>query len=158
MLLKKLFLINWLQKEIILTLVHLIYKLNIKQTKELENKIPDVSSLATKTALTAVENEIPEFSSLVKETNHNTKINQLEKKLTGHNYDKQITTPEFNTLSADVFNARLAQANLITKADFDAKLSSINRKVTSNKSKHLLVENELKKLKLFSISANVQIF
>ena len=75
MLLKKLFLINWLQKEIILTLVHLIYKLNIKQTKQLENKIPDVSSLATKTALTAVENEIPEFSSLVKETNHNTKIN-----------------------------------------------------------------------------------
>ena len=46
-----------------------------KKLTKLENKIPDVSSLATKTALTAVENEIPEFSSLVKETNHNTKIN-----------------------------------------------------------------------------------
>ena len=31
-------------------------------------------------------------------------------------------TPEFNTLAANVFNARLAQANLITKTDFDAKL------------------------------------
>ena len=47
---------------------------------------------------------------------------------------------------------RLAQANLITKTDFDAKLSSLNRKITSNKSKHLLVENELNKLKTFDSS------
>ena len=63
-----------------------------------------------------------------------------------------ITTPEFNTLATSFFNARLAQANLITKTDFDAKLSSLNRKITSNKSKHLLVENELRKLKTFSWS------
>ena len=44
---------------------------------------------------------------------------------------------------------RLAQANLITKKDFDAKLSNLNRKITQNKSKHLLVENELNKLKTF---------
>ena len=55
-------------------------------------------------------------------------------------------------MAASVFNARLAQANLITKTDFDAKLSSLNRKITSNKSKHLLVENELKKLKIFDLS------
>ena len=47
-------------------------------------------------------------------------------------------------------NARLAQASLITKIRFDAKLSSLNRKTTLNKSKHLLVENELKKLKTFN--------
>ena len=35
------------------------------------------------------------------------------KKPTNHNHDKYITTPEFNTLAASVFNARLAQANLI---------------------------------------------
>ena len=50
-------------------------------------------------------------------------------------------------MAADVFNARLAQANLTTKIDFDAKLSSLNRKITANKTKHLLVEKELKKLK-----------
>ena len=107
----------------------------VKKTKltELENKIPDVSSLATKTALTAVENKIPDVSSLVKKTNYDTKISELEKKLTDHNHDKYITTPEFNTLAASVFNARLAQANLITKTDIDAKLSSLNRKITSNK-------------------------
>ena len=42
---------------------------------------------------------------------------------------------------------RLAQANLITETDFDAKL--FNRKITQNKSKHLLVENELNQLKTF---------
>ena len=67
----------------------------VKKTKltELENKIPDVSSLATKTALTAVENKIPDVSSLVKKTNYDTKISELEKKLTDHNYDRYITTP-----------------------------------------------------------------
>ena len=126
----------------------------VKKTKvtELENKIPDVSSLGTKTALTAVENKIPDVSSLVKKTNYNTKITGIENKLNYHNHDKYITTSEFNTLAADVFNARLAQANLITKTDFDAKLSSLNRKITQNKTKHLLVENELKKLKTFDTS------
>ena len=38
---------------------------------------------------------------------------------------------------------------MIIKTDFDAKLSSLNRKSTANKSKHLLVENKLKKLKTF---------
>ena len=54
-----------------------------------------------------------------------------------------MTVPEFNTLAGDVFNARLAQAKLITKGDFDAKLSSLNRKSTANKKK-LLVKNGFK--------------
>ena len=112
----------------------------VKKTKliELENTIPDVSSLATKTALSAVENNLPSVSSLVKKTDYDTSISELEKKLTDHNHDKYITTPEFNTLAASVISA---------KTDFYAKLSSLNRNITSNKTKHLLVENELKKLK-----------
>ena len=38
---------------------------------------------------------------------------------------------------------------MITKTDFDAKLSNLNGKITQNKSKHLLAENELSKLKTF---------
>ena len=83
-----------------------------KKLTELENKIPDVSSLATKTALTAVENKIPSVSNLVKKTDYNTKVTEIENKLNNHNHDKYITTPEFNTLAASVFNARLSQANL----------------------------------------------
>ena len=48
--------------------------------------------------------------------------------------------------------ARLAQTNLITKTDFDAKLSSLSRKITSDRTKHLLVEIELKKLETFDLS------
>ena len=119
---------------------------------ELENKTPDISNLATKTALTAVENKIPSVSILVNKTNYNTKVTEIENKLNNHNHDKYIDTSEFNKLAADVFNARLAQANLITKTDFDAKLSNLNRKITTNKTKHLLVENELNKLKTFDSS------
>ena len=43
---------------------------------------------------------------------------------------------------------RLPQANLITKTDFDAKLTRINRKITEDKTENLLVKNELNKLKV----------
>ena len=86
---------------------------------------------------------------LKKKTDYNTKISELEKKLTDQNHGKYITFPEFNTLAASVLNARLSQTNLITTADFDVKLSSLNRKIPSNEFKRLLVENELKKLKTF---------
>ena len=69
----------------------------------------------------------------LKKKDHNAKITELENKLTNHNHDKYIDTQEFNKLAADVFNARIAQANLITKTDFDAKLSSLNKKFNSNK-------------------------
>ena len=80
---------------------------------------------------------------LKKKTEYNTKITDIENKLNNHNHDKYVATSEFNTLAADVFNARLAQANLITKTDFDTKLSSLNRKITANKTKHFFNDNDL---------------
>ena len=131
-----------LEKKILMWLTYWMWLTDWKtKLTELENKILDVSSLATKTALTVVENKIPSVISLVKKTDYDTKITEIEKKLTDHNHEKYITTLEFNTLAATVFNARLAQVNLITKTDFDAKLSSLNRKIIANKSKSLLAEN-----------------
>ena len=83
---------------------------------------------------------------------YNTKVADIENKLTNHNHDKYIDTQEFNKLAADVFNARIAQGKLITKREFDSTLSNLNRKIASNKSKHLLVENELNQLKSFDSS------
>ena len=80
------------------------------------------------------------------------KINDVEKKITDHNHDKYITTQE---LTAENFTARLKQANLEsksfiadfeTKKDFDKKLKNLNKKFTSSKTKHVLVENELNEL------------
>ena len=118
---------------------------NTKVT-EIEGKIPSISGLATNSALTAVENKIPDVSSLVKKTDYNTKISEIENKVNDHNHDKCITTPEFNTLAADVFKARLA-ADLKTRFDF--KLKGISDRVTKNQTKYLLVESQLKKLLKF---------
>ena len=78
--------------------------------------------------MTTVENKIPSISGLVKKTEYNTKITDIENKLNNHNHDKYVASSELNTLVANVFNARLAQAHLITKTDFDAKLTSLNKK------------------------------
>ena len=82
---------------------------------EVENRIPDISNLATKTALTTGENKIPSVSDLVKKADYNTKVTEIQNKLSNHNHDKYIDIQEFNKLTADVFNVKLAQANLKQK-------------------------------------------
>ena len=47
---------------------------------------------------------------------------------------------KFNKLTAENFAERLAQLNLVTKADFDTKLIKVNKKINSNKTTHVLVE------------------
>ena len=117
---------------------------------DIEGKIPSITCLATNSALTAVENKIPDVSSLVKKTDYNTKISEVENNVNNHNHAKYITTPQFNTSAADVLKGRLAaQTDLIRNPDFDFKLKRISDRVTKNKTKYLLVENELKKLQKF---------
>ena len=71
--------------------------------------------MASNFALTAVENKIPDVHNLVKKKkkkkkkkNYDTRISEIEKKLTDHNCNKFITTPEFNKFTAEIFVARLA--------------------------------------------------
>ena len=58
------------------------------------------------------------------------KLVNLRKKLTNRNHDKYIASSEFNSLAASVFNARLKQANLVAKTDFEAKLGVKTKKLT----------------------------
>ena len=87
-------------------------------TDKVKKKFPDISGLVSKTELTDVENKIPDVSGLA-------------------------------TASALIVveNKILDITSLITKTDFDGKLKNINDRVTNNKSKDLLLDNELKKLK-----------
>ena len=48
--------------------------------KNIEDKIPDITNLATTSALTTVENKILSVSNLVKKTDYNTKTTDIEKK------------------------------------------------------------------------------
>ena len=76
----------------------------------------------------------------------------MEYKFNNHNRDKYITTREFNTLAADVLNARLAQAKLVAKVNFDNTVSCLHNKIVANETKDESIENELKKLKTFDSS------
>ena len=80
---------------------------------------------------------------------------KLKRKLTDHNHDGYITTPEFYKLTSENFAGKLKKVNLTSKndiaysvnrTDFDNKL----KEVTSNKNKL----NELsKKVKVISKKA-----
>ena len=91
---------------------------------ELENKIPNISNLATKAALNKIENKIPDVTNLVKKSDYDTKIKDIG--------NKYINTTEFTKLATGTFNARIVQASLVKKTDFDNKLSDLHRKIASN--------------------------
>ena len=145
--------------------------------KNIEDKIPDITNVATKatlnakinevkgeipnlttkTALNAAENKIPSVSNLVKKTNYNTNINEIEKKITDHNHDTYATTPEFNNSTSKKFTARLKQANLaskrhignfVNKADFDNQVKNI----TSNKNELNELSKKVKAISTKSIN------
>ena len=59
----------------------------------------------------------------------------------------------FNKLTAESFAARLKQANLVSKTDFDNKLTSYNKRITSNITKYLEAQK-----KLDSLTTNDYIF
>ena len=97
-------------------------------TDKVKKEIPDISGLASKTELTAVENKIPDVSGLPAAS----PLTAVETKI-----------PDITSL--------------ITKTDFDAKLKNISDIVTNNKSKDLLLDNELKQLKtLVGSSAKIK--
>ena len=105
------------------------------------------------TALTAVENKIPNVSNLVKKTDYKKKINEIKNEITtNYDHDKYITTQEFNKITSENFTARLKQANLVKKnditnfvkkTDFDDKQKKLNKKVFSNKTKHVEAEKKI---------------
>ena len=79
---------------------------------EVKNEIPNVTSLATAAILTAVENKIPNVSNSVKITDYNTKISEIENKIaTDHDHEKYVTTQEFNKSTLENFKAKLKQVN-----------------------------------------------
>ena len=61
---------------------------------DVKGEILSITNLATKTTINAVETKMPRVSHLVKKADYNTKLHETEKTITDHNHDKYITTPE----------------------------------------------------------------
>ena len=77
---------------------------------EVKNKILNITDLATTADLTAVENKIRNVSNLVKKTDYNTKISETKNEITtDDDHNKCNTTQEFNKLES--FTARLPQSH-----------------------------------------------
>ena len=87
---------------------------------------------------TKISEVIPDTSCSITATVLNSKLGELEYEISNH--DKYITTSEFIKLTEKTFTARLKQADLVSKTDFDNKLTSFNRKISSNKTKYLEVQ------------------
>ena len=66
-----------------------------------------------------------------------------------------VLTAVLNMFTAEAFDERIKQANLATVTEFDTKLKSLNQKINENKTRHLLVEIELNKLKTFDLEVKI---
>ena len=87
---------------------------------------------------------MPDTSGLVTKSVLSTKNSEVENKNLDNS--KYITTQECNQLTAENFAVRLKQADLVNKNDFDNKIKSSDRRITSNKTKHLEVQERLNSL------------
>ena len=79
-----------MQKKRFLILVDLLKTYYNPKITEIKGKTPSISGLVANSALTSVENKIPDISNLVKKTDYNTKISEIEKKVTDHDHDNNI--------------------------------------------------------------------
>ena len=93
------------------------------------------------TRISKDKNKIPDTGSLLTTNVLNTKISDVENKISVNS--KCITIQEFNKLKSENLAARLKQADLVNKTDFDNKLTSFNKRINSNKTKHLEVQKKL---------------
>ena len=83
------------------------------QLKNIQDKIPDITNLATNTTLNAkinqIKNERPNITKLATTAAHTTvKIKILD-------HSKRVNTPEFNKFTAERFAARLASTSNFNK-------------------------------------------
>ena len=96
---------------------------------EIENKIPDISNLAAKTALNTIENKIPDTSGLVKKTNYDAKITDLENKIP--DISNLATKTALNTAENKIPNgsglaSKIALTAIENKIPDNSLLPSIN--------------------------------
>ena len=76
---------------------------------------------------------MPNVTNLLEKPDYNTTIYEIGKKITDHDHDKYITTPEFNKLTSENVTARLKQANLESKSDITSFVKKQNQQKDQQK-------------------------
>ena len=120
-------------------------KYNTGKTK-LENKIPNISNLATKTALTTVENKIPSVSDSVKKRDYNNKVTEIEKKI------PDISNLATKTALATIENKIPSASDLVKKTDHNTKVIEIENKLNNHIMINILIlQSLILQLPIFSM-------
>ena len=76
--------------------------------KNIEDKVPDITNLATNTALTAVEDKISYVNNLVKKLTIIQELMTMKRQLLNHDHDEYVTTPKLNKVIAESFAAKIS--------------------------------------------------
>ena len=132
--------------------ITLVNKNALDNLADIKTKTVDTSNFVTRTKFSAdtnalddkidkVNEKIPDVTSFVKKTDFDSKITEVEGKI------PNISGLATNSSLIAVENKIPDITSLITKTDFDAKLKKISDRVTNSKSRNILLDNELKKLK-----------
>ena len=87
--------------------------------KNIEDKIPNITGLATTPAFTVVENNIPNVSNLVKKQIMMQKYETLKKYFTNFDY---------NRFTNDILHTKITENKLIDEYDLDEKIKNISNK------------------------------
>ena len=93
--------------------------------------------------MSKIDKKIPDVSDLVKKTDFISKISEVEGKI------PIITGLATNSALTSVKNKIPDVSSPVKKLNPDTELKIISDRVTSNKSRHFQIENELKKIKKF---------
>ena len=59
---------------------------------------------------------------------------------------KYFTTADYNKFTSNILDVKLKQKELVNKSGIDKKLININKKITSNKTKHVEAEKKITNL------------
>ena len=138
------------------------------QIKNIENKMPNITNLATNTTLNAkineVKKEIPSITNLAITTDLNVKINEVKSKIP--NINNLATTAALTGIENKIPNV----SNLVKRTDYNIKISEIKNKtntyydhdkfITTQKLNKLISENFTARLKQACLASksNIAIF
>ena len=96
---------------------------------DVKDEIPNISGLATTAALTAVKEKIPNVSDLVQKPDYEAKIKDIE--------GKYFSTSDYKKFTNNILDAKITEQNLVNESDianflkdtsFYEKLKNIKKK------------------------------
>ena len=102
---------------------------------EVKKKVPNITNLAAPVATTTVENKMSNVSDLVRKADYGAKISEMENKY------KYFTTSDYNKLTCNILDTKITQLKLVNESGLNEKIETL---ATKEKMKTLAKKTELK--------------